>query len=218
MIYNPNNYDLPDFFYLEDKFTKDKTHLISNQMSLEEIKKRIDDYDNGYYQVFSSYYETLNEEEKNNKTAELIDQYKMFQKSSEDLVSRRQSTSSFYISVNSAIVAFSGILLGLFDTPIKLIMILFMSIIGIVLDISWINILDAYSTLNSAKMKVITMIEKTMPIALYDTEWQIMSDKLNNKKYVSFTNREKRIPVIFLCIYGLVIAFSAVFLIISYCK
>ena len=32
-----------------------------------------------------------------------------------------------------------------------------------------------------------------------------MSDKLNNKKYVSFTDSEKRIPRIFSLVYGVII-------------
>ena len=76
---------------------------------------------------------------------------------------------------------------------------------GIILDISWINILEAYGTLNSAKLKVINLLEEQLPIALYDAEWRIMSDKLNNKKYVSFTDSEKRIPKLFMAIYCLII-------------
>ena len=68
------------------------------------------------------------------------------------------------------------------------------------------NILDAYGTLNAAKMKVLNLLEEQLPIALYDTEWRIMSDKLNNKKYVSFTDSEKRIPKLFMAIYFLIMA------------
>ena len=65
-------------------------------------------------------------------------------------------------------------------------------------------------------MKVISLIEEKMPVALYDVEWQVMSDKLNNKKYVSFTNSEKRIPKIFLIVYVLVIIFTGVYSLIHF--
>ena len=64
---------------------------------------------------------------------ELMDQYKMFQKTSEDLVARRQSVSSFYISVNSALVALLGIVMGLVEMPTKIYVMLFMCLTGIIL-------------------------------------------------------------------------------------
>ena len=83
-------------------------------------------------------------------------------------------------------------------------------------DISWIGILDAYGTLNAAKMKVIHLIEEQLPVALYDVEWRVMSDKLNNKKYVSFTNREKRIPRIFACVYVCIILIIGIYLLTTW--
>ena len=145
-----------------------------------------------------------------------MDQYKMFQKTSEDLVARRQSVSSFYISVNSALVALLGIVMGLVEMPTKIYVMLFMCLTGIILDFSWIRILEAYGTLNAAKMKVIHLIEEQLPVALYDTEWRVMSDKLNNRKYVSFTNSEKRIPKIFAGVYAIVILVTAIYLLTRY--
>ena len=65
-------------------------------------------------------------------------------------------------------------------------------------------------------MKVIHLIEEQLPVALYDVEWRIMSDKLNNKKYVSFTNREKRIPRIFAYVYSTIILIIGVYLLIKW--
>lgn len=49
------------------------------------------------------------------------------------------------------------------------------------------------------------MLEERLPARLYENEWAVMSDKLNNKKYVSFTDSEKRIPKLFLAIYLLTV-------------
>ena len=102
-------------------------------------------------------------------------------------------------------VALMGVILGLVEAPTKLYVVFFMCIVGIILDISWLNILEAYGTLNASKMKVIRLMEEQLPITLYDAEWRVMSDKLNNKKYVSFTDSEKRIPRIFSLVYGVII-------------
>lgn len=214
-ILNKANYDIPKYLYGINRFTLQK-EKVAKAYAIEEIKERIDNFANGIYKVFSDKYEAMSLEEKNQHKNELLDQYKMFQKSSEDLVSRRQSVSSFYITVNSALIAIVGVLIGLVSFPSNIIIILFMSLTGIILDVSWIRILEAYGTLNSAKMKVIKLLEKQLPAILYEAEWHVMSDKLNNKKYVSFTNSEKRIPIIFSCVYGLIIVASIVFLVIKF--
>ena len=187
MLYNPGNYEIPDYLMITDRFTKQK-RLVAPVMTLEEIKQRIDDYVNGYYPIFSSGYEDLPSENRSQRKGELVDQYKMFQKTSEDLVA-----------------------FGVFDDSVKLIVAAFMCVAGVILDISWINILEAYGTLNAAKMKVIKLLEEQLPVMLYDAEWRIMSDKLNNKKYVSFTDSEKRIPKLFLCLYALILVGIIVF-------
>ena len=215
LIFNPNKNDIPEYLVQTDRFTKLK-QPIAPQQSLKTIKKRIDDFSKGYYNIFSDGYNQMSDEEKAAHNKDLIDQYKLFQKTSEDLVTRRQSVSSFYITVNSALVALTGIILGIIGMPTKFFVILFMCLSGIILDISWIHILEAYGTLNAAKMKVISLIEMNLPVALYDAEWRIMSDKLNNRKYVSFTNSEKKIPKVFLFIYISLIVLTGVFLLIHY--
>ncbi len=200
MMINRASYAIPEYMYIIDRFTSQKK-VVAKQQSLKEIKKRIDDYANGRYHIFSQQYESMKLDDQLAQKSELVDQYKMFQRSSEDLVSRRQSVNSFYISVNSALVSLVGIVIGLTDMPTKFYALLFMCITGIILDFSWFQILDSYGILNAAKMKVINMLEEQLPVTLYEAEWNVMSDKLNNKKYVSFTSSEKRVPIVFALIY-----------------
>lgn len=215
MILNPKHFEIPKYLFCKDRFTKQEQPVAPEQ-TICEIKKRIDDFGKGYYNIFSTEYEQLPAADKAGRKSELLDQYKMFQKSSEDLVSRRQSVNSFYISVNSALVALMGVVMGVVEAPAKLYVMFFMSITGIILDISWINILDAYGTLNAAKMKVINLMERKLPVALYDVEWRVMSDKLNNKKYVSFTNSEKRIPRIFSVVYSAILVVLGIYLLVKH--
>ena len=190
---------LPDFLKEKDKFTG-KIKGIVEEKSLEQIRERIDNFDIGYYNIFSD--GIYKEGSQDNELMErIMEQYQMYQRTSEDLVARRQSVSSFYISVNSAIVAAYGVIIGLVDYPNNFIFTISMAMVGIILDISWIKILETYGSLNAAKMKVISMMERELPIRLYDTEWIVMRDKMNSKKYVSFTDSEKFVPKIFVCVY-----------------
>jgi len=61
-------------------------------------------------------------------------------------------------------------------------------------------------------MAIIRNIEKQLPASLYDAEWKALSDQLNKKRYVSFTNSEKRLPSVFIAIYiCIVIVFAVMF-------
>ncbi len=204
------NIRIPQFLMTKDPFTG-KMKPLAKIQQIGEIRERIDHYDMGYYNIFSD--DKYRDGEIDEQSAgRIMEQYIMYQKTSEDLINRRQSVSSFYISVNSALVALAGFLMGLLSFPDSILIVLLLSVVGIILDVSWIKILDAYGALNAAKMKVITMVEKQLPISLYDVEWQVMSDKLNQKKYVSFTDSEKRIPKLFICVYFAFLVLAIVFL------
>ncbi len=208
MVHQLDNYDFPEWLKKIDPFTGREVKA-SKVYSLEQIKNRIDSFDMGQYDIFSKNIDEMLEKERSETKKQLFDQYKMYQQTSETLVARRQSVNSFYISVNAALVTFLGAVAGFVEMPTKLIVLSAVAIAGFIIDISWLKILDAYGTLNSSKMKVINLIEQQLPLKLYDAEWEIMSDKLNSKKYVSFTDSEKRIPKIFSVLYVLVTLGSA---------
>lgn len=138
----------------------------------------------------------------------LIEQYKAYLKTSEDVISRRQSVSNFYITVNSTLItilsAVIAILNGLskdYSLLITVIGCYFVPILGVLLCFNWRRLVYSYGQLNAAKMKVISALEKKLPFNIYDVEWKVQTDKLGKRKYVSFTNIEKLIPLIFIIIY-----------------
>lgn len=155
----------------------------------------IEKHCSGDYKVFNQTVENIDK-------SILLEQYKLFLQTSEDLVSRRQNVNSFYISINSALIAVFGALLALNIPPVyQCILNTVLSVVGIILSVSWVKILISYGDLNSSKMKIISHIEKQLPASLYDAEWAALSDKLNKRKYVSFTNSEKRVPRLFIIVY-----------------
>ena len=146
------------------------------------------------------------------RTCEIIEQYKKYLDTSEQLLTRRQNTSNFYTTLNTSILGvastISGIIFGLDslqnNTTIALVIFIIISLLGFLLCFNWLSLLESYGKLNSSKIRVITEIEKRLPINIYDTEWKVMSEKLGGNKYQSFTSLEKRIPLIFMLIYALV--------------
>lgn len=196
---------LHNALYVNDDFTKEKTNY-GKVVSIEELSAVIKSYDSGDYGLFNASATECNQEA-------LLEQYKLFLQTSEDLVNRRQNVNSFYISISSALVATMGALFAMeFGQEAKLIIGFIFCIIGIILSISWSKILSCYGNLNSSKMKIISNIEKQLPLSLFDAEWAALSDKLNKKKYISFTESEQAIPRLFGVVYFLVM----IFIVVSY--
>lgn len=195
--------ELHNALFLKDSFTDEKKNY-GKVVTIDELTSIIKNYDSGDYGLFNGSPKELNQEA-------LLEQYKLFLQTSEDLVNRRQNVNSFYISLSSALVAIMGVLFAInFGQKTKLIIGFAFGLIGIILSVSWSKTLSCYGNLNSSKMKIISSIEKQLPLSLFDAEWAALSDKLNKKKYVSFTESEKAIPRIFVIVYLIIIVLVSI--------
>ena len=191
------NYEINKSLTVTDDFSGEKRPY-NKDVDFEALSDLIYRYENGDYKVFN---QEITEIDK----SILLEQYKVFLQTSEDLVSRRQNVNNFYISINSALMAAYGIIWALEILPLyQFFAGLILSAVGMILSASWIKLLASYGDLNSSKMKIISYIERQLPASLYDAEWAALSDKLNKRKYVSFTNSEKRVPALFIAVYACV--------------
>ena len=189
--------------YGVDRFSKKRTELAEKAPTLKDVKEKVRRYEDGEYSIFTGDIRTMDR-------SELIEQYKVFLETSESLIARRQTVSSFYVSANTALITIIGALIAVLDkTNERVVMLILISLVGIILSASWNRILSAYGMLNGSKMKVISMIEKELPATLYDTEWDVMSDRLNGQKYVSFTDSEKKAPRAFILLYIILILIAS---------
>lgn len=153
----------------------------------------------------------------------LVEQYKSYLQTSEQVLNRRQAVSNFYTTLNTSLLTtaatISGIIFGIESLKNNFILgcgiTILISLIGILLSFNWIKLLESYGSLNGAKIKVLAQIEKKLPVNIFDTEWKIMSEKLGEKNYVSFTSIEKRVPKIFITIYFILICLSLIILFVG---
>lgn len=189
------NYRLPEELYTDNE-----------EMTLQEVIEYIHSYMDGDYSLFNDMNLDTDSSDFEKNKEYLFEQYKLFLGTSEALVSRRQSVSNFFISVNAAILAvFSAVLALLDNADWKIIIYLGFPITGIILCNSWKNLLRSYGDLNAAKMKIISMIEKRFPASIYDAEWRAQSDRLNLRPYTPFTDAEMRVPKLFIALYSFLI-------------
>ncbi len=138
-----------------------------------------------------------------------LKQYEIFVGTSEELVRRKQNVNSFYITLNSLIIS---VILAAFALSSKIdvlghtiatasIIICLSTFVGGIVCFSWHSVLQSYADLNSSKMTIIAYIESQLAYNLYDTEWQLVSKKMGNRKYKSFTKKEKFIAKLFIGLY-----------------
>lgn len=144
--------------------------------------------------------------------------YKIAVDTAESVSSRRMTANGFFVTINTALVGFLGVLYEKLAEDKRTVLI-FMSAVGVMLAFAWFFALRSYKRLNKAKYEVIHKIEKDLPYQFFDDEWEALKRKksdatdplgwrkrwLNFKdRYTDLTNIEALVPIAFGLIYLLV--------------
>ena len=160
------------------------------------FKKSQDEYGDGY----KSHY---------------LEIYKFYVSGADNISARRHTANSFFLTINTALLAFLGYTKPLLAQPAgRLVLIVTLS--GILLCYFWYRLIKSYKGLNSGKFKVIHLIEQNLPLSPYDAEWEAVGRGKDRKKYLPFTHVEVYIPWIFLAVY--IIIFFTFFPLKEICK
>jgi len=126
----------------------------------------------------------------------LLEQYKAYLESAENISSRRQTANSFFVTINTALIALiSYIHLGNTNTTSYYWLV---ALAGIAISFMWYRLIRSYRDLNSAKFQVLHQIEKRLPISPFDAEWEAGGRGKDSSLYLPFTHIEVGIPWVFL--------------------
>lgn len=144
----------------------------------------------------------------------LLEQYKLYVQTSQQVSERRQNANNFLLTVNSSLVVLYVALLSTFGHHHWNALIPFT---GLFVCFLWYSTVDSYKDLNTAKFAVIHELEEQLPVALFKHEWHVCghnrkkTDRDIADRYVPLTHLERWIPVAFAALYiGLAIyAFTA---------
>ncbi len=131
----------------------------------------------------------------------LLEQYKIYINAAESISDRRQKSNEFFLALNTALVTLLGFILSKQSENDASFLITLASVAGAVVCYLWYRIIFSYKGLNSGKFKVIHAIERRLPLALYDTEWEILERGKNRETYWPFSHIELIVPWIFVFIY-----------------
>lgn len=125
--------------------------------------------------------------------AHLLEQYKLYVEMADKISDRRQSANSYFLTVNSALLAFVGYV----TTKDASDYLWLLGIAGGALSYLWYRIVRSYRDLNTAKFLVVHAIEKRLPLNPYDAEWEAMGSGKNSKLYKPVTHVEIGVPWVF---------------------
>lgn len=126
----------------------------------------------------------------------ILEQYKIFVELADRTSTKRSQANMFYVSLMSGlIVALSAIIEKKLFVDFSVAVNFTISILGLMVCMLWRRTIISYKALNSAKYKVISLMEAQLPFACFDKEWEILG-KGNNKRYRRLTAIETYIPVI----------------------
>lgn len=118
----------------------------------------------------------------------------------DNISARRQSANSFFLAVNTAVIGIAGYVGGMTEDRIWVI-----GLSGMALCYVWYRMIRSYKGLNSSKFKIIHEIEKQLPLAPYDAEWEALNSGGSRDRYLPFTNIEARVPAVFGTLHGIVL-------------
>ena len=125
--------------------------------------------------------------------ADLLEQYKLYVQSAENVSARRVASSRYLLTLNSALVALYGVQSVGFGQNYWSILI---PVMGILVSVLWCEIIKSHADMNRIKFDVIHEIEEHLPAAMYRWEWQL-AEEGKGKIYRSVTRIERWVPTIF---------------------
>ena len=124
---------------------------------------------------------------------DLLEQYKLYVQSAENISSSRIATGRYLLTLNAALLALSGLQLSNLNSGY---LALAIPATGILVSILWYMIIKSYGNLNEIKFKIIHKLEEHLPATLFKDEWD-MARQGSSKPYTPVTKIEKGLPPLF---------------------
>ncbi len=142
--------------------------------------------------------ETLDDESKKL----LFEQYKLLLQTSETLITRRQTMNTFFLTANGVLISMLGLITSAkIESKYLFVYLCAFAVVGVLLCLSWRSLLVSYGQLNTGKFAVLNKLEHYLPVCIFSGEWIALGEGKDKRKYRSFTQSEKNVPILFLLVY-----------------
>ena len=139
-----------------------------------------------------------NEYDGDNYDEALLEQYKLYVQSAENISSNRIATSRYLLTLNAALLALYGLQLSSLDPSY---LVLAIPVAGVLVSALWHRIIKSYGNLNSIKFELIHKLEERLPATLFKTEWAMVREK-DCEPYIPVTKIEQWLPRLFAIAHG----------------
>ncbi len=123
--------------------------------------------------------------------ADLLEQYKLYVQSTENVSARRVASNRYLLTVNAALVTLYGLQSANFGQGYWTLLI---PVIGIPVSLLWFLIIKSYADLNHIKFVVIHEFEQHLPAAMYRYEWIDLAEEGQDTTYRAVTKIERWNP------------------------
>jgi len=143
---------------------------------------------------------------------DLFEHYKLLSQNSEQMATRRQTVNSFFLSINTALIAANGVILKeTFSqtTPHRAevlgaaIFMLVLGTIGLVVCKNWGSLVKSYSQIMAANSMVAQQLEKYMLAAAITAQ-----QTFHGKQFLSITLIERNVAHTFMAIYFITVSIA----------
>ena len=131
-------------------------------------------------------------------TTVLLEQYKLYVQTAENVSSRRVATSRYLLTLSAAFVALYGLQLPILNEGYG---VLVVPVTGVFVALLWYKSIKSYHDLNRVKFKIIHELEQHLPARLFTHEWRI-ARKGDDKRYTKITDIERWIPLMFVVLHA----------------
>lgn len=125
--------------------------------------------------------------------SDLLEQYKLYVQSAENVSARRVASSRYLLTLNAALVALYGVQSVGFGQSYWTLLV---PVIGIPVSLLWYLIIKSHADLNRVKFDVISEFEHHLPAQMYRYEWQL-AEEGQGKSYRAVTRIERWVPILF---------------------
>ena len=125
--------------------------------------------------------------------ADLLEQYKLYVQSAENVSARRVGSSHYLLTLNAALLALYGLQSASFGQGYWTLLV---PVIGLPLSALWYLIIKSHADLNRIKFDVIHEFEQHLPASMYRHEWKL-AEEGRGRTYRAVTVVELWIPILF---------------------
>jgi hypothetical protein len=130
-----------------------------------------------------------------------FDQYKMYVELADHISDRRDKANNFFLSLNTGVITAMGFLWDKHVAIQPKCLIIFPLIALLSFCYFWHRLVKSYRQLTTQKFILIGHVEDRLPIRLWSTEWKLLGEGKDSKKYSPLSELEEKVPVVFGVIY-----------------